>query len=189
MDDAQLVQQAKQGQRSAYGQLVQRWAARLVAFLRSRVLLVDVAEDLAQESFLRAFRRLDSLEDPSKFGSWLFSIGQNAVMDWRKAKTRQEVQLSASTAGDDAEDFLPVTLEQPSEEALKTEQQEILLRAVHELPAEQRETILLYYYEDVTYAELAKLLGVSVATVNARLGKARNALRQKLGAKWCLSEV
>ena len=186
MDDAELVEQAKQGQQSAYGELVQRWAARLIAFLRARVLHADVAEDIAQECFFRAYRRLDSLSDPKKFGSWLLTIGNNAILDWRKAKARSEVQLS--TVDDSASMTIPAG-EQPSDESIRGEQQQLLFAAIRELPLLQRETILIYYFDDVTYAELAEMLDISVATVNARLSKARDALRQKLGAKWCANEM
>ncbi|MEM7478844.1 MAG: sigma factor, partial [Planctomycetota bacterium] len=71
MDDAQLVQEAQQGQVSAYEELVRRWAARLLAYLRSIVRDADVAEDLAQDCLLRAYKQLASLQDAEKFGSWL----------------------------------------------------------------------------------------------------------------------
>ena len=186
MNDEQLVMQSQAGQTSAYEVLVRRWSARLVAYLRAKVRHADVAEDLAQDCFLKAFSRLPSLSKPEKFGSWLLSIGHYAALDWIKAKARSEVQLSEGN-DDSATGFIARSDESlPDESLAEKEQNQILREAIDELPQPLQEVLLIYYYNDVTYRDIAAMLGVSPATVNARLTKARSILRERLGATWYL---
>ena len=196
MDDATLVRQARQGQASAYEVLVRRWSARVIGYVRAKVGHVQVAEDLAQDSLLKAFRALDSLSDPEKFGSWLLSIAHRSTIDWLKAKARTEIRFtdltSASGNGRPAKrtgelrqqgvaaDRWQSDTDRPEEIVARAEQRELLQRTIRELPEPQREVLMIYYYGDVTYKDMAEMLGVSSATINARLTKARATLRDKM---------
>ena len=197
MDDANLVRQARQGQTSAYEVLVRRWSARVTGYVRSKVGHVQVAEDLAQDSLLKAFRALDSLADPDKFGAWLLSIAHRSTLDWLKAKARTEVRFTDLTAPSGngrsatqngetrrsgADDRWQADTERPDEILARDEQREMLWHTIGELPEPQREVLTIYYYDDVTYKDMAEMLGVSSATINARLTKARAALREKMSA-------
>jgi RNA polymerase sigma-70 factor (ECF subfamily) len=179
MSDADLVRQTLAGQNAAFEELVRRWSPRTLAVCHSRVGSRHAAEDLAQESLLRAFRGLASLAEPAKFGAWLKGIAVRTCLDWLKARQTSQVPFTALGPNCKAEDL---AAEQGScEEALdRREAHQRLLVEVQLLPEEYRETLLLYYYQDVTYRELAEQLGVSPATVNARLTKARALLRERL---------
>ncbi|HWE94626.1 MAG TPA: RNA polymerase sigma factor [Tepidisphaeraceae bacterium] len=181
MEDAELVGEARAGKRTAYEQLVRRWAARVTAVCHARLGRADAAEDLAQETLMRGLRALPTLSDPAKFGPWLCGIAARACLDWLKAGSRTEVQLSSlppentqTLAGTDDSDG-PSALQH-------REEIELLMAEVERLPSAYREVLMHYYYEDCTYQELADLLGVSAATVNVRLTKARQMLRERLGA-------
>lgn len=186
MDDAQLVRQAQTGQTSAYEVLVRRWSARLVGYVRSKVRHIDVAEDIAQDCLLKAFRNLPSLNDPERFGSWLLSIGHRSALDWLKAKARTEIHLPEITLSQSQESCSNRAMQNdaPDQQLDDLEQKELLLRAVEDLPDPLREVLLIFYYDDVTYKDIATMLGVSTATVNARLTKARATLRKRLTATW-----
>ena len=97
MTDAELVRQARDGQPTAYEQLVRRWSARVLAVCHARVPRRDVAEELAQEALLRGYESLSSLEAPEKFGAWLRGIAARVCLDWLKAR---QAQLQAREVDD-----------------------------------------------------------------------------------------
>jgi RNA polymerase sigma-70 factor (ECF subfamily) len=175
--DGQLVRQAVAGRTAAYEQLVRRWSARVLALCRARVRDRAAAEDLAQETLLRGFRGLRTLADPDRFGSWLFGIAVRTCLDWLKSSQRTEVGYSA--LGEGGEETIPA---RPDDAAERRDDTERLMTEVQRLPESYRETLMLYYCQDCTYQELAEALGVSAATVNARLTKARMMLRERMGA-------
>jgi RNA polymerase sigma-70 factor (ECF subfamily) len=186
MTDGELVRQAVQGVSGASEELARRWAARVLAFCRARVSHLHTAEDLAQEALLRGVRGLPSLAAPEKFGSWLCGIAVRVCLDWRKAKQTQQVPFSVlshdgrddgSTAGVAVVDDAAAGA---SDEAEQAEERRRLLAEIERLPELHRETLLLYYYHDVTYRDIADMLGVSTATINARLTEARALLRRRL---------
>jgi RNA polymerase sigma-70 factor (ECF subfamily) len=181
MSDGELVRLTLAGQTHAYEELVRRWAGRVTALCHARVGRAGVAEDMAQETLLRGFRSLRSLSDPHKFGAWLSGIAVRACLDWLKAKERTQVPFSVLSRDGNAEAALGRRAEVDGEATGQADEIDYLLAEVARLPQEYREVILLYYYDDVTYRDLAELLGVSSATVNARLTKARMLLRERLG--------
>ena len=179
MTDAELVRQARDGQPAAYEQLVRRWSARVLAVCHARVARRDVAEELAQESLLRGFESLRTLEAPEKFGAWLRGIAARVCLDWLKARQSSQVPFSTLAEGR-FEQMIAGDPDGRIEQMERDEHTARLLAELGGLPEELREVILLYYYEERTYDDLASLLGVSKATVNARLAKARDLLRRRL---------
>jgi len=180
MTDAELVRAALTGDQDARGELVGRWSTLVLAFCHARVGNRHVAEDLAQETLLRGIRKLDTLSSPEKFGSWLRGIATRVCLDWRKSKQSSQVPFSAYAPKHQPDNLL-VSNEKASEHAVEqAEDLQHLMSEVEALPEEYREVLMLYYYQDVTYVDLAEMLDVSKATVNARLTKARAILRQRL---------
>ena len=178
--DGELVRQARAGEPAAYGHLAQRWAPRVLAVCHARVGRA-AAEDLAQEALLRGLRSLPTLADDDKFGPWLVGIAVRTCLDWLKSAQRTEVSLDAMTRGDGS-----VVLSDPVESpgAIdKRERAEQLMREVERLPHAYREVLMFYYYQDCTYQQAAEALGVSAATINARLTKARAMLRSRMMAE------
>ncbi len=180
MSDADLVRQALAGKAGAYEQLVRRWSARVLAVCHARVGRSDIAEDLAQEALLRGLRGIASLTAPEKFGPWLCGIATRTALDWLKSAQRSEVPFSVLSAAGDGGAANAVAA---ADDTDKRDEIAELMEAVQRLPEQYREVLMHYYYQDCTYHELAELLGVSAATVNARLTRARQMLRDRLGAK------
>jgi RNA polymerase sigma-70 factor (ECF subfamily) len=177
--DAELVRQALAGRAEAYADLVRRWAGRITALCHAKVGRADVADDLAQETLLRGYRALRSLSAPDKFGAWLCGIALRASLDWLKTKQRTQIPFSVLGARQDADVFLSTA--PAADERLENHDERVsLLAQVEALPESYRQVVMLYYYDDLTYRDLAALLGVSTATINARLTKARTLLRQRL---------
>ena len=178
--DDELVRQTLSGRLACYAELVRRWSARILAVCRAHAGRGDVAEDLAQETLVRGLQALTTLADPNKFGAWLRGIAVRACLDWRKAK--QTGQRPFSTLDTAAGSFDPLGHEESAEAAAERHEDcERLRAAVDELPETYRETLLLYYCDRLTYQDLAEILGISRATINLRLTKARALLRERLG--------
>jgi RNA polymerase sigma-70 factor, ECF subfamily len=176
-DDAELVREARRGSVAAYAELVRRWSARVLAVCHARVRRRDVAEELAQETLLRGFQSLATLESPERFGSWLRGIAQRVCLDWLKAKQTGQVTFTELPTDKQPDGFLTSDVDGSVDRADEVRH---LMSTVEKLPDEFREVLMLYYYQDATYQELAETLNVSSATINARLTKARAMLRERL---------
>ena len=177
MTDAELVRATLAGSRDAYAEVARRWAARVTAICHSKVRRADVADDLAQETLLRGYRALTTLSDPAKVGTWLMGIAARAALDWLKAKERSTLLFSGLGADRPVEALLS---RDDADDVGDADERRHLMREVERLPEALRQAVMLYYYGDVSYRELGDLLGVSAATINARLTKARALLRERL---------
>ncbi len=166
MSDAELVRQARAGRTEAFEELVRRWAGKVTALCHARVGRAHVADDLAQETLLRGFRALASLNDPDRFGPWLCGIALRTCLDWLKAKQNSQVPFSVLHPDDDPNEFLPGRDDSTVE---RDDEARYLLAEVERLPEDCRQVVMLYYYQDVTYRDIARLLGVSTATINCAI--------------------
>ena len=180
--DSELVRQVLAGRVGAYEPLVRRWAPRVMAVCHARVGRADAADDLAQETLLRGLRALPTISDPERFGPWLCGIAVRTCLDWLKASARTEVTMSALAADRDPES-IAVDGDDASHDPDRRDEIRRLMVEVERLPLPYRQALMHYYYEDCTYKQIAEQLGVSPATVNVRLTRARQMLRQRLGAE------
>lgn len=179
MTDRQLTISARAGDSSAYAELVQRWSGPILAVCRRRLRCVHAAEDSAQEALLRGWKSVATVQDPDRFGAWILGIARRVCLDWHKRKQNgQTVFSSLEHRGDP----VATTGERGSvlEQLEQSEDQQRLISEVEHLPDDCREIVLIYYTQDVTYAELSTRLGIAVATVNQRLAKAKKLLRSRL---------
>lgn len=178
--DAELVRSAQSGDSRAYGELARRWAPRVLGLCRGRVRRPADAEELCQETLLRGLSGLAALRDPERFGPWLFGIAVKACTDWLRSKQRSQLLFSELAPQGTREGVPPEPRAPGPEASAPADDIEELLREVDALPEDQREALYLFYYDDLSYDDIATLLGVSSATVNARLTRARAGLRRRL---------
>jgi RNA polymerase sigma factor (sigma-70 family) len=178
MTDGELVRQVVAGETAAYGELARRWFARILAFCRARVFCGSSqdAEDLAQDVLLRAYANLASLSEPEQFGPWLRGIAANACADWGRGRKRRQHAFGRREWQMDLTSLATSNRESPADDDERT----IVMRQIDTIPEDLREVILLRYYDNLTYDEMAQWLGVARATVNERLAKARALLRIRL---------
>lgn len=177
--DADLVRQAGNGRPEAYGELARRWSARVMAVCHARVRCETSAADLAQETLLRGFRDLVTLKSPEKFGPWLRGIAQRVCLDWLKAKQQSQVPFTRLAADGHPPDLL-VRDDGVGAAVDRADEVSRLMAEVEALSENHREVLMLFYYDEMSYREMAELLGVSAATINARLSEARSLLRNRL---------
>ena len=147
------------------------WYRRVYALCHSRLISAADAEDATQETFVRGLARVGELRSPEAIGGWLRQIAHHVCIDMiRRNKVRETSPTDVDlVAGDTRTDCVA-----------EEDQRRHLVGLIYDLPEQLRETILLHYYDNMTYDEMAKWLHVARSTVNERLGKARQLLKQRL---------
>jgi len=176
MTDGELVRRVVAGETAAYGALARRWFYRILAYCQSRLIAGNAhdAEDLAQDVLIRGFADLKSLADPEHFGSWLRGIANHVCADWGRHRRRTKQQFAGNNCGSESSPPMPPDI------AVLSDERAVVLQQIAAIPEELREVVLLHYYENLTYDEMARWLGVARATVNERLARARALLRIRL---------
>jgi len=163
--EARLVAEARAGDRAAFGRLYDRFAPLVHGVLLSRVPRSDV-DDLAQDVFLQAMRRLGSLRNAEAFGPWLAAIARNRARDhWRRGE--DTVELPNDVAG----------APHPEGEALS------VFAAIRRLPEAYRETLVLRLVEGMTGPEIAERAGLTPGSVRVNLHRGMLMLREALGRR------
>lgn len=174
LSDQALLNSYLTGNQSAISQLIERHSRRVKDYIRMMVKDADAAEDIFQETFIKAVRVIDDgrYTDNGKFLSWILRIAHNQVIDHFRAR-KQNRQVNEAEAGYDVLGSLRLA-ERNVEDALVSEQIEADIRTLVELlPAEQREVVTMRYYGELSFKEIAEQTGVSI---NTALGRMRYAL-------------
>jgi RNA polymerase sigma-70 factor (ECF subfamily) len=165
-----LVVAARAGSADAFGELVDRYRAPVVRLAYSLTHDVDEAKDVAQDAFLRAFRRIESFRPDRPFSRWLFVIARNASFDAVRRRRRSAALVPASGE---------VVLG-PEEWALRNEESDRVRQALEELPDHYRKVLDLYYVTGLRYREIAVALGIPLGTVKTYIARAKRRLRDVL---------
>ena len=179
--DAELMLRVKQGDSASFAALLQKHRAPVFRFLYRMVQDRAVAEELAQEVFLRVFRSRSSYEPAAKFTTWLFRIATHLALNSLRDGKNQRGQESL----DRAASGLPVRHvadNRPSAEQamLREARLDEVRRAVAGLPDKQRAAVLMHKYEEMGYSQIAKALGCSESAVKSLLFRAYETLRARL---------
>lgn len=171
-DDFPLVDRARQGDAAAFDELVTLHRGRLVRMLYQMVRNPDDAVDLAQETFVRAWRGVRGFDGRHAFTTWLHRIATNAAIDFMRRQSRRPLPVELQ------EDALPAPrAPQPMDEAHIHRRIESVLFS---LPPEQRAVLVLREMEEYSYEEIARLVGCSQGTVMSRLFHARRKMQAEL---------
>jgi RNA polymerase sigma-70 factor (ECF subfamily) len=171
-EEAEWIRAAQAGDRAAFAQLVDRYWDRLYRWLYHLTRDRHAAEDLAQETFLRALAAVKTFRAGSNFRAWVFRIGHNNFVNQKRAERRTKHQLP-----DDAAELDAITAESSAEHR---EVLEVVSRAVADLPSDFRSALLLRVYEGMSFREVAETLGTTEETARWRVFKARQKLMKVL---------
>ena len=174
LSDQVLLNHYLSGDRSAISQLIERHSRRVKDYIHMMVKDRDVADDIFQETFIKAVRVIDEgrYTDNGKFLSWILRIAHNQVIDHFRAQ-RQNKSVSEAEAGYDVLGTLKLS-ERTVEDSMVCEQIERDVRALGELlPSEQREVVIMRYFSGLSFKEIAEQTDVSI---NTALGRMRYAL-------------
>jgi len=178
--DAEWMLRVRDGDDACFALLLERHRNAVIHFLYRMVLNQAVAEELAQEVFLRVYRFRGKYEPTAKFTTWLFRIathlGLNWIRDGRHEKRHESLDVETDGAGKQIEDRSR-TIEQ--ELVYRTRLREVR-QAIEMLPAKQRAAVMLHKYEELGYADIASVLRCSESAVKSLLFRAYESLRTRL---------
>jgi RNA polymerase sigma-70 factor (ECF subfamily) len=166
-----LITRAQQGDRRAFGELVRRHREGVINVVYRMCGDANLAEDVAQEAFIRAWQHLPSYRPRSPFRNWVYRIGTNVALDALR-RERETVAIDAL--------LLSTGAAGPEATLVGEERGERVRQAVLALPPASRAVVVLREYEGLSYREIADTLGIPVGTVMSRLNYARNRLREAL---------
>ena len=184
--DKSLIEAHCKGDPTAFGELVRRYGDGILGYLARMSRNRHEAEDLFQETFKRVHEKAHTFRG-SQFKSWLFTIATNAAIDgMRKGKRMRMISLNQKLdcSDRDSEELSTIALsddsQEPSQEAAKAEQVQQVRDAVMSLPSRQRATLVMAYYHQLSYPEVAKVLGCSLGTVKTQMFRALKTLGKTL---------
>jgi RNA polymerase sigma-70 factor (ECF subfamily) len=187
--DRELVLRARDGDRDAFAEIVRCYQRRIYAVAMRMTRRHEVADDITQDTFVRAYRNLERFEIGRPLKPWLTRIAVNLAINYLNGVAKREQPLYTEDAPggpgrrEETRASRPEPLDSNPERALESEELALDLdRAVSLLPFEQRTVFLLKVVEEMRYEEIAKLLGISEGTVMSRLSRARGRLRVMLAA-------
>ncbi len=172
--DADLVEVARHGRLESFGILYERYHNPMVALAYAQLGDKHTAEDAAQEVFAIACRDLGSLRDHAKFAAWLGGICRNVCRQMLRAKTRTApLPCSPAASGGESQTAQGGGLQQQ-------EQRDAVRQAVWQLPAEERELVVMRYFDGFSQARISQVLDLTPAAVNGRLTRAKRRIAELL---------
>lgn len=179
--DAELMLRVRDGDSASFALLLERHRNPVIHFLYRTVQNQAVAEELAQEVFLRVYRSRGTYEPTARFTTWLFRIATHLALNWIRDNRRQKSHVSIDEAVEDA----PVR--QLADSGATVEQRlvrgsrfEEIRAAVGRLPEKQRAAVMMHKYQEMEYAQIAKVLECSESAVKSLLFRAYETLRARL---------
>lgn len=184
--DQEVVVLAKSGRDTAYRELVRRYERPVFSLIYRMVRDRELAEDLAQETFVKALNAIESYRPEFKFSSWIFKIANNAAIDHLRRRELDTLSLDGSPNAETADAVEATALqvsdrtETPLEELEARELGGAIEVAIGRLRPEYRSCILLRHVEGRPYEEIAEMLSLPLGTVKTYIHRARNELRQAL---------
>ena len=177
--DVVLMQRLAGGEDLALNELMARWRERVAAFLLRMVGDHATAMDLTQETFVRLYRGRSRYRPSGQFSSWIFTVAANLARDHARWRARHPV----TSLEEDGLPPLPDPAPAPDDSAQRSEHMARVHQALARLPADLREAMLLFAWEDLSYAEIARVADCSPKAAEMRIYRARQLLKQALAGE------
>jgi RNA polymerase sigma-70 factor (ECF subfamily) len=178
MDSSEaLTTRARSGDQEAFRQIFDRYARPIISFVYDMVGQRDLAEELAQETFVRAYKSLGALKDETKLSTWLFGIAKNVARESLRTRIRDErrVEMDDGRITELSDSRLP-----PDRELLDRELNRVIHSALGELDEDKRLVFTLRVFQQRSYEEIAEITGFSVAKLKTDLHRARVEMRRRI---------
>ena len=176
-NDAELVHGTLAGNRDAFGQIVSRYQSLICSLAYSATGSLGQSEDLAQETFITAWKHLRQLRERDKLRAWLCGIARNRINNFLRREGREPIR-AAESLENVAETHSPEPL--PAEQTISNEEQAILWRSLERIPEIYREPLVLFYREHHSVEAVAKSLDLTEDTVKQRLSRGRKLLHEQV---------
>jgi RNA polymerase sigma-70 factor (ECF subfamily) len=183
--EEQWVRRALAGSEEAFAAIVRRYQRPIFSVVVRMVRDPGLAEDLTQETFIKAFRALETFDPKRSLSSWLFTIAHNTTIDWLRKKSLVTVPLESGA--DDEHDPIDrlQSLDDPTPEAevVGRDAGRVFEEELRRLRPEYAEILVLRFQEDLSYEEISEVTGLPMGTVKTHLFRARRELSQRLLAR------
>ena len=177
-DDVELIQRILAGDETAFANLIRKYERQIHAYALRRIGDFHIAEDITQETFLRVYQHLKTLNDPTQFTGWLYAIVNHLCIAWHRKNWLQVQALEkihvSETKTEAYSQYVVAEHAKTTAEAQHTLVEKLLTK----LKENDREVITLYYFEEMTSSEIGTYLGVSENTIKSRLHRARQRLKK-----------
>ena len=178
-DDVQLIRSVLSGDDTAFSILVQKYQKSVHALVWRKIQDFHYAEEITQDTFLRAYKKLSTLKNPNQFAGWLYVIANRLCINWMRKKKPEMQSLEGTRAAEIARlSYIHYVSEHREAEAAE-HRNEIVEKLLARLPESERTVVTLYYLGEMNAKEIGKFLGVSVKTIHSRLHRARKRLQEK----------
>ena len=186
--DRVLVDRFKSGDQSAFDEMVSRYWDRIYSMVHQLLRNPEDAEEVTQDAFIRAHRGLVNFRGDSAFSTWLYQIATNLARNrywyWWRRKRDKTISFDAPVSGENdttLADIIPAEVETPDDITVTQEFVDRIATGMGRLSSKHREILTLRNIKNLSYEEIADILGISVGTVKSRIARARESLRSKLG--------
>ncbi len=177
-DDVQLIHKVLAGDDDAFTALVRKHQQSVHALAWRRINDFQLAEEITQDTFLQAYKKLSTLKNPSQFSGWLYVITNRLCNKWL-LKNKFTVKSIEDVSMEEIENiFYERYISEQNEEEARTHRHKLVRKLLDKLPESERTVMTLYYLGEMTTKEISKFLGVSVHTITSRLQRARKRLQQ-----------
>ena len=178
-DDAELIQRVLAGDETAFSALVRKYQRSVHALVWRKIGDFHIAEDITQDTFLKAYQRLSTLKKPQRFASWLYVIAANHCSTWLRKKRLWTQSLEETNSAQLEKATYSGYVIAENEQTTAEAQREVVKKLLAKLQESDRTVITLYYLGEMTYEEISEFLGVSVAAIKNRLYRARRRLKEE----------
>lgn len=180
-NDLELMLRVRSGDAESFSELLRRYRGPLVSFFARMVRDRALAEDLAQEVFLRVYKSRERYEPDARFTTWLYRIATNLALNALRDR-KPEAPPCAGTESEDAARLERFVDPQPTAEQqlMRSDRERLIRQAVEALPENQRAAVILHKYQEVDYRQIAQILRVSESAVKSLLFRAYQTLRVRL---------
>ncbi len=175
-----LIKKAKKGDVGAYQDIYAAFARKILNFIYRMVHSPEEAEDLAQETFVAVYQKLNSLKDNGKFEPWLFRIARNLVYQQFRTRSASTVSIDALDEDGRAMMQLPDERKNPDESFQSEELEDVVSRAIKDLPEKYREVFVLSAIQRLSYQQIAEIVGQSLPSVKTDIHRARLRVRDSV---------
>ncbi len=178
LTDEEIVRRIHTGEKRLFGEIMERYEERLKRYAKKFLLGYEEADDLTQDVFIKAYTHIHSFDPERKFSSWIYRIAHNEAINTIKKKKREPLGYF------DMDVFFPQprSAHPADREVKENELTGFVADHLGKLAPKYREPLVLYYFEDLSYQEIADIMHIPVATVGVRINRAKKTLKEFIGS-------